>query len=460
MINVREWLYRRKMNSVAHATLNPEGPGAVQIHLIPPKMGVKKYETNGIEKYPSVAILNGQYYVPVNRSYAVLLNEFIVQLNKFAGTTITEINIEHVIRKAVNKVHKVYYKTSKRVLIDDLKNMVDLFIDIAYGKHVEGKIGYISIGDYAPFMRGPHRMDLMVSSMVKDGCWNCNQKCLHCYAAGQPEAEVPEISTKQWEDVIDKCYDACIAQVTFTGGEPTRRNDLVELVSHAKKLITRLNTNGINLTEELCDQLFEASLDCVQVTFYSHDPFIHNQLVGVKTYDRTLAGITNAINADLNVSINTPLCRINKEYTRTLQFLKELGIQYVTCSGLIVTGNATLDASKNTQLSEDELYEVLKEATKFCAENDMELAFTSPGWLSEEQIRGLGLTVPMCGACLSNMAIAPDGSVVPCQSWLSDKPLGNIITDDWDEIWNSEVCSAIRDKSAKCNYYCPLRNKN
>lgn len=459
-MNVREWNYRRKMNSVAHATLNPEGPGAVRIHLIPPKMGVKKNETNGIENYPSVAILNGQYYVPVNRSYAVLLNEFIVQLNEFAGTTITELNIEQVIRKTVNEVHKVYYKTSKQVLIDDLKNMVEVFTNVAYGKPIDEKIGYMSIGDYAPFMRGPHRMDLMISSMVKNGCWNCNQKCLHCYAAGQREAEVPEISTKEWKDIINKCYEACIAQVTFTGGEPTRRNDLVELVSHAKKLITRLNTNGTNLTEELCERLFKASLDCVQITFYSYDPFIHNQLVGAKMYDRTLKGITNALKVNLNVSINTPLCVINKDYVKTLQFLKELGIQYVTCSGLILTGNATLDESQNTKLSKNELYEVLKEAAQFCAENDMELAFTSPGWLSEEQIRGLGLTVPMCGACLSNMAITPNGSVVPCQSWLSDEPFGNMLTDNWNEIWNSKACMAIRKKSAECNYYCPLNSDN
>lgn len=311
--------------------------------------------------------------VPVNRSYAVLLNEFLVQLEKFAGTTMTKVNIEHVIRETATEVHKVYYMTSKQVLIDDLRNMVDLFVSIAYGKPVDEKIGYMSIGDYAPFMRAPHRMDLMVSSMVKNGHWNCNQKCLHCYAAGQKEAEVSELSTKEWKDIIDKCYETCIPQVTFTGGEPTRRSDLVELIAHAKKLVTRLNTNGIGLTEELCESLFRASLDCVQVTFYSYDPFVHNYLVGAKRYDKTLSGIRNALNANLNVSINTPLCRVNEDYVKTLQFLKELGIQYVTCSGLIVTGNAELEASKNTQLSEKELYEVLKEVAKFCAENDMEI---------------------------------------------------------------------------------------
>ena len=43
----------------------------------------------------------------------------------------------------------------------------------------------------------------------------------------------------------------------------------------------------------------------------------------------------------------------------------------------------------------------------------MEMDFTSPGWLKEETLRSLGLTlVPSCGACLSNMAIAPDGGVI------------------------------------------------
>ena len=49
----------------------------------------------------------------------------------------------------------------------------------------------------------PHRMDLMVSSIFKDGAWHCNQKCLHCYAANQPLSAVPELDTDQWLAVIE-----------------------------------------------------------------------------------------------------------------------------------------------------------------------------------------------------------------------------------------------------------------
>lgn len=459
-LNWRETKYRiEHMNGIQHATLNPMQNGSCTMHLIPPKFGVKKSEANGIKNNPSVMILNGQYIIPLDVSYAILMNELLIQLNKFAGGTITQINLEKVIRDTVNVVHKIYFKSNKEILVDDLIQMVNMFCAIAKGEQIGGTAGF-TIGEYAPFMRAPHRMDLMVSAMTKNGHWHCNQKCLHCYAAGQPEAEVEELSTKQWKQIIDKLYEACVAQVTFTGGEPTMRNDLVELIAHSKQMVTRLNTNGINLTPELCEKLFEASLDSVQITFYSYDPLVHNQLVGVPMYDKTVAGIRNAISAGLSVSINTPLCTVNRDYIKTLQFLRSLGVQYVTCSGLIITGNATLDASKSTQLSNEELYQILKEAVDYCNENDMDLAFTSPGWISEDEIRGLKLNVPSCGACLSNMAIAPDGGVVPCQSWLSDNPLGNMLTNTWDEIWNSEACTALRTETAKCNYFCPLRDKD
>ena len=94
-------------------------------------------------------------------------------------------------------------------------------------------------------------------------------------------------------------------------------------------------------------------------------------------------------------------------------------------------------------------------------ELSMELDFTSPGWLPEETLRALGLhLIPSCGACLSNMAIAPDGSIIPCQSWLSTAPLGNMLTDDWSAVWNSDRCAAIRAESARMDHICQLYTGN
>ena len=105
----------------------------------------------------------------------------------------------------------------------------------------------------------------------------------------------------------------------------------------------------------------------------------------------------------------------------------------------------------------DELYESLRDAVVYAYAHDMEISFTSPGLVSSERLLKMQLDVPSCGACLSNMAITPSGNVVPCQSWLSDEPLGNILTTKWKKIWNDPRCKKIREISAKEDQICQLR---
>ena len=213
------------------------------------------------------------------------------------------------------------------------------------------------------------------------------------------------------------------------------------------------------LSPELCANLKEAELDSVQVTFYSDKEAVHNELVGADNYKKTVDGIKNALAAGLNLSINTPLCTKNREYQDTLKFLHALGVTYVTCSGLIVTGNARKEESERTQLAEEELYRILEDAAAYCYANGMEIAFTSPGWIAEEKLLAIGLSVPSCGACLSNMAIAPDGRVIPCQSWLDEKPLGDMRTESFKKIWNRAASRKHRAYASKNKKSCPLRER-
>ena len=438
------------LNEVLHTTLNPEGPGVVRIHLIPPAKG-------GEEPGASIAIINGQDIIPVNTSWTILLAEFIKEVNQYSGREISEEETETILKNTCKNVRKVFPLLSKKLLRDDIYTIMKTFTQIAYGEEVDESIEYISIGDYAPYMRAPHRMDLLVSAMTKDGSWHCNQKCVHCYAAGQTLAEEKELDTAEWKRIIDKCREAGIPQITFTGGEPTMREDLTELIDYSKWFVTRLNTNGIKLTKDYCRELKKASLDSMQITFYSCDEEIHNKLVGANRYQNKEQGIENAIAEGLNISINTPLCTLNRDYAKTLEFLKEKGVRYVTCSGLITTGNATEAESVSLQLSGEQIQEILKEAVGYCHRNGMEISFTSPGWIPEEFFKEYGLMTPNCGACLSNMAITPSGNVVPCQSDLSGEPLGNMLTDSWESIWNSESCQKKRAYSAKMLGECPLR---
>ncbi len=443
---------RANYNEVKHTTFDPEGPGVVRIHLVPPVL-------DGDDIHPAIVIINGQDIVPVNLSWTILLGEFIKAVNTYEGREINEADSKDIMDATVKGVRKVFPMLRRKLIENDISIIMDTFTDIAYGKIPQYEVGYMSMGEYAPNMRAPHRMDLLVSAMEKDGVWHCNQKCVHCYAAGQELVSETELSTEEWKKIIDRCRKAMIPQVTFTGGEPTMRDDLVELIDHARWFVTRLNTNGIRLTKELCKSLVEASLDSCQITFYSYDESIHNQLVGAPQYANTLAGIDNALEAGLSISINTPLCTLNKEYVKTLEFLHARGVRYVTCSGLITTGNALNADSTSLQLSTDEIRQILSDAAQYCKDNGMEISFTSPGWIENEFFQQVGLNMPTCGACLSNMAITPGGNVVPCQSYLSAKPLGSMLEDEWSKIWNSDRCAAQRDFAAKMTGECPLRRK-
>ena len=437
-------------SEVLHTTLNPDGPGAIRVHLIPPAP-----EEDALN--PSVAIINGTDILPVNFIWAVMLAELIRETNRYDGRQINESDIRSILERTTQSVKQILPLYSQKRIENDLQTIYTTIRQIAYREEVTTDVYYMNIGDYAPFMQAPHRMDLMVSAMTREGQWHCNQKCVHCYAAGQPLSDEKELSTSEWKKVLDICRSAGIPQVTFTGGEPTMRNDLIELIKYARWFISRLNTNGIRLTSDYCEKLREAELDSVQITFYSADPQVHNRLVGAPRYEATLAGIKNALVKGLSVSVNTPLCTLNRDYEKTLELLHELGVIYVTCSGLITTGSAAQPESESLQLGSGELEEILRRSVAYCHENGMEIAFTSPGWLEEQIFEELNIPSPSCGACLSNMAVTPGGNVVPCQSWLDDQPLGNMLTDDWKNIWDSDVCKKRRNFSAAMTGECPLR---
>ena len=437
--------YLKECNQIYHLTLDPKEESVIRIHLIPPK----KVRFN----IPWIVILNGYYILPLQTGWSILLKEFIEAVNEEKDGFKS---VAHYVEIAVKNTKTIFPKATITLLKSDLKEILGTFKAIVRKEKVSEEIGLMTFKEYQKFMSAPHRMDLMISSMEKNGCWNCNQKCLHCYASGEKLSIVEELSTNDWKKVIDILKVSMVPQLTFTGGEPTIRKDLVELVEHAKWFVTRLNTNGILLTEDLCEELYNASLDSVQITFYSHEKDLHNMLVGGNHFDKTVEGIKNAIKAKLDVSCNTPLCSINKNYVETIRFLKGLGVKYFSASGLIPSGNAKNENSEITRLSKDEITKIIKEAYKYCKENDLELSFTSPGWIDEEELTKMKMVTPSCGACLSNMAVAPNGEVIPCQSWLFEEGLGNILETNWSKIWNHPECKKRRTFSAKNSQVCPL----
>ena len=85
---------------VLHTTLNPNGPGAIRIHLIPPAK-----EKNGFEA--SIAIINGTDIIPVNFAYAVILAEMIRETNKYDGKEIGEADLQSILDSTEENVKQI-----------------------------------------------------------------------------------------------------------------------------------------------------------------------------------------------------------------------------------------------------------------------------------------------------------------------------------------------------------------
>ena len=91
---------KENLCEVKHTTLNPEGPGVVRIHMVPPKY-------DGPEPVGSVVILNGQDIIPINVSWAVLLSMMIDAVNEYHGREINDDDVKAIVDSTLTAAHAV-----------------------------------------------------------------------------------------------------------------------------------------------------------------------------------------------------------------------------------------------------------------------------------------------------------------------------------------------------------------
>jgi radical SAM protein with 4Fe4S-binding SPASM domain len=324
----------------------------------------------------------------------------------------------------------------------------------------------------------PYRLDLALT-------YRCNNDCAHCYNVEHPsrlESESPgmperlqgsgvkaELSTSDWKRIIDRAWELGIPHIIFTGGEPTLRADLPELIAHAEHngQITGLNTNARRLSDaHYVDGLVEAGLDHVQITLESSQAEIHDRMVQAGgAFPQTVRGLKNALASPLYVMTNTTMLRTNVHtIPATLDFLAETGVPTVGLNALIHAGRGRV---VGTGLAESELSALLEVARRKTEARGQRLIWYTPTQYCNFDPLTLDLGVKGCTAALYNMCVEPDGSVLPCQSYY--QPLGNLLTSEWDSIWNHALAVRLRERKdlpakctdcallAECGGGCPLQ---
>jgi cyclic pyranopterin phosphate synthase len=127
----------------------------------------------------------------------------------------------------------------------------------------------------------------------------CNLRCVFCHMEGQP-ATPEELTAAEIEQVVRAAREVGIDRVKLTGGEPTLRADIVEIVRRIRPHVEEVSmtTNGLTLGR-LAGPLSGAGLDRVNVSLPSLDPGIYRELTGVDGMARAVEGIRAAARAGL-----------------------------------------------------------------------------------------------------------------------------------------------------------------
>jgi len=104
---------------------------------------------------------------------------------------------------------------------------------------------------------------------------NCNLACSHCYLES---SRYEPMSTEQVKELLSDLATLGSLFLTFTGGEPFLRPDLLELIQYAesKRFIIRILTNGTLINRAIADQLKQFANLSIHMSIHGANPETHD----------------------------------------------------------------------------------------------------------------------------------------------------------------------------------------
>ncbi len=112
----------------------------------------------------------------------------------------------------------------------------------------------------------------------------CPLQCPYCSNPVEFDRANSELTTDEWKKVLSELAEIGVLQIHFSGGEPTARKDIVELVQHATDvgLYSNLITSAVLLTREKLEALADAGLCHVQISFQGNEPVVADRVGGYR----------------------------------------------------------------------------------------------------------------------------------------------------------------------------------
>jgi PqqA peptide cyclase len=162
---------------------------------------------------------------------------------------------------------------------------------------------------YAPFAGG-------LTGLLAELTHRCPLQCPYCSNPLDLERANTELTAKEWGETFRQAAAAGALQLHLSGGEPTIRRDLEEILEYAVDagLYTNLVTSAVLLTRERLETLAKLGLDHVQVSVQDVDPESSDR---ISAYDGGVEKKRNvarwAREFGLGLTINAPIHRANIE---------------------------------------------------------------------------------------------------------------------------------------------------
>lgn len=220
-----------------------------------------------------------------------------------------------------------------------------------------------------------------------------------------------ELTTAEWMTIMDKAWHAGIPHIVFTGGEPTLREDLPQLIAHAEHngQVCGLLTDGLKLTDgTYLDTLLQTGLDHVMLILQPDEP-------------RSWEAIEAIVPQDIFLIVHLTITRDNVHRAKDiLERVANLGVKHISISA-----------------AEDSLVDEMLELQGAAQSLSLNLRWDLPVPYSASNpvaIETVDEAVPE-GAGKTWLYLEPDGDVLPAQGE-PDKVMGNFLRDDWETIFN------------------------
>lgn len=276
----------------------------------------------------------------------------------------------------------------------------------------------------------------------------CNNACLHCYnywrylESGQRlDSDRLTRDLTHFERILTCLIKQEVRTVTFTGGEPFLRRDvLFDLIGAAKAggLHAGVNTNGALIEPTDVKQLKTSGTDFVLVSLLSNDPTVHNEIAHAKSHKRTTEAISLLVAADLSIAVNMVVSSHNWEVVRsTAMYAQGLGADEFSATPVLPCPLAS--THHELLLNPQQVKSVLDDLL-WVKDQGMEVDVLEPlahcMFSPEERVRyARFLNHRSCSAGISDMVISPEGDVRACI--LATENVGNLITDSWESCWGN-----------------------